>query len=447
MSHEPLSQQPLSNEHSSALLQAVRRFRRFRRVLLPKRLFHPSPLSAWRRVARASPRRIAPAMAPMASKLLAAAASGKGFSFAVLCSDESLNTFSQTFYRLWRSYSVRRVAGKLSGGPQLSQRIPATLRILLEHCCFATNWHWGMKEGIRLAAGCDATIRPSSAGKLNLKLGAPRSSVNGMKSVRRAKLQDSRALAGVARDMRGRKPAKTSGAIIYKNIDIYIQAFPILRTSRQTASCSDESGFVTSPVAALDGWLHGGRSAMTGSICQKHELRKALLLRHGTKQREEAGRQPPRPFAKESHEQLRRSGSASDCRVSITARSSVSIRPGLSGMGQPQLPPATPRPDDAEALVDASERIAGAAWMPGSQELRNHWLSEVFMLLWLGSYKGLASLTFALIQNVGLVYGDFTSERMLGLAPGLASTGGRDWASRWARLALVAPSCTCTACT
>ena len=78
MSHEPLSQQPLSNEHSSALLQAVRRFRRFRRVLLPKRLFHPSPLSAWRRVARASPRRIAPAMAPMASKLLAAAASGKG---------------------------------------------------------------------------------------------------------------------------------------------------------------------------------------------------------------------------------------------------------------------------------------------------------------------------------------------------------------------------------
>lgn len=136
-----------------------------------------------------------------------------------------------------------------------------------------------------------------------------------------------------------------------------------------------------------------------------------------------------------------------DCRVSITARSSVSIRPGLSGMGQPQLPPATPRPDDAEALVDASERIAGAAWMPGSQELRNHWLSEVFMLLWLGSYKGLASLTFALTQNVGLVYGDFTSERMLGLAPGLASTGGRDWASRWARLALVAPSCTCTACT
>ena len=84
MSHEPLSQQPLSNEHSSALLQAVRRFRRFRRVLLPKRLFHPSPLSAWRRVARASPRRIAPAMAPMASKLLAAAASGKGGGGATL---------------------------------------------------------------------------------------------------------------------------------------------------------------------------------------------------------------------------------------------------------------------------------------------------------------------------------------------------------------------------
>ena len=111
--------------------------------------------------------------------------------------------------------------------------------------------------------------------------------------------------------------------------------------------------------------------------------------------------------------------------MSITARSSVSIRPGLSGMGQPQLPPATPRPDDAEALVDASERIAGAAWMPGSQELRNHWLSEVFML-WLGSYKGLASLTFALTQNVGLVYGDLTSEMTLGPAPGLASTGGRD---------------------
>ena len=61
---------------------------------------------------------------------------------------------------------------------------------------------------MQLAAGCDATIRPSSAGNLNLKLGAPRSSVNGIKSVRLAKLQDSRALACVARDMRGAVPPR-----------------------------------------------------------------------------------------------------------------------------------------------------------------------------------------------------------------------------------------------
>jgi len=87
--------------------------------------------------------------------------------------------------------------------------------------------------------------------------------------------------------------------------------------------------------------------------------------------------------------------SIEDCSVSITGQSS--IRPGLSGNGQPEPEPsAETRLGPRMSYIDPSERIAGAAWMPGSQELRNHWLSEVFMLLRLGSYKHLASLTSTL---------------------------------------------------
>ncbi|CAE7770951.1 unnamed protein product [Symbiodinium necroappetens] len=173
-------------------------------------------------------------------------------------------------------------------------------------CFFATNWRWGTKPPTRLAAGCDATIRPSSAGNLNLKLGAPRSSVNGIKSVRRAKLQNSSALACVARDMRGNAPDSREFLVSHSAyhggftdrlpgagcVKRMFKAFLTLRTSRsldagtacvpteqppadslvafigfrQIASCSDEGGSVTSPSAALDGWLHRGWNAMTGRI-------------------------------------------------------------------------------------------------------------------------------------------------------------------------------------
>ncbi|OLP87416.1 hypothetical protein AK812_SmicGene31363 [Symbiodinium microadriaticum] len=188
----------------------------------------------------------------------------------------------------------------------------------LASSCFATKWRWGTKPRMQLAAGCDATIRPSSAGNLNLKLGAPRSSVNGIKSVRLAKLQDSRALACVARDMRGAVPPRiislaripgtklllvgtvTAAAVRHGKerlpgagyVKRMFKAFLTLRTSRsldagtacvpteqppadslvafigfrQIASCSDEGGSVTSPSAALDGWLHRGWNAMTGRI-------------------------------------------------------------------------------------------------------------------------------------------------------------------------------------
>ncbi|OLP87418.1 hypothetical protein AK812_SmicGene31365 [Symbiodinium microadriaticum] len=241
---------------------------------------------------------------------------------------------------------------------------------------FATNWRWGTKPPTRLAAGCDATIRPSSAGNLNLKLGAPRSSVNGTESVRRAKLQDSRALACVARDMRGAVPPLGGKTGIISLVSIH----------------GTSSGSVTSPVAALDGWLHGGWNAMTGTsrnkpVClwvrlgarqanaqmaQMGKLHPAFLYppfnhsqrRHGTKQREEAGRQPPRPFAKESHEQLRRSGSAS-------APLGERLCCGTFDIG-------------IEATAPDRNGRKGAAWVAGSRELRNHWLSEVFMLLRLG---------------------------------------------------------------